>query len=474
MNVLIIDDEKDCCDILFDFVKILPDCIVYKAYSGTEGLSIVKKNKIDIVFSDVDMPDITGIDISHILKSGNYGIHLILISGKEYIINSINLIDKGIYDFLIKPVDIYKIKEIIESISRIKNNINTVNDFSYILNLKDDEIINLSELFNKNQFNIKRGLTLNFSEITSTTNKKLEKLNSYPEIPVLIEGKSGVGKEVAARYLHYKGMDNNKPFIGVNCASINKEIFEAELFGYVKGAFTGADLGGSDGYIKASERGTLFLDEISEIPLNLQAKLLRVLQEGEYYKVGSRIKEKVSSRFVFASNKNLKKLVAKGLFREDLYYRIHVCKILIPSLKERKEEIIPLSIYFINEMIKKMNLQIDKIEAGVFKYFYNHTWKGNIRELQNYITNLIFFCESNVLKTEIIEVSKILIKKELNFINTKDFLIPEKPFDIEDYMQKIVKKALVKFNGNKTKTAEFLNLTRIQMYKRYGGDKKGD
>lgn len=471
MNILIIDDEKDCCDALEDFIKMLPDCKVYKAYSGIKGLPIIKNNEIDIIFSDIDMPELNGIELMNLIKAGNYDTEIILISGKEDIIKSINAIELGIYDFLIKPLEINIVKKIIEEIKLkeiIKEDINKC-DIKNINKFKDLEKININDLKLKNISLSSSFYRFYLSKKMEKLYKKLDKLQSYQDIPVLIEGETGVGKEIAARYIHDNSERKSFPFIGVNCAAVNKEIFESEFFGYDKGSFTGAKENGREGYIKASEKGTLFLDEVSEIPLNLQSKLLRVLEENEYYKVGGTKKEKVNSRILFATNKNLENLAEKGLFREDLLYRINVCRISIPPLRNRKEEIIPLVIHFIDEMNNKLKNKIIKIEAGLLKELYNYDWPGNIRELKNVITSLVIFNEEPVLRLETLNLKEKMcsIKKNNFVISIDDFDLPDRSFDIEKLVNNIVKKTLKKFNGNKSKTARFLNLTRIQLYKRY-------
>ena len=303
-------------------------------------------------------------------------------------------------------------------------------------------------------------------EIKNICNK-LEKLAHYPEIPVLLEGRTGVGKEVFARYLHHNSPRVKEPFIAINCATIGKEIFEAELFGYEKGAFTGADPKGKEGKIKLAENGTLFLDEITEIPMSHQSKLLRVLQEKEYYKVSGSKKETVKTCIVCTTNKNIKELVDQDLFREDLYYRLTVCKIVIPPLQQRKAEIVPLTLLFIKELNKKNKIKITGIEVKVFKYLVNYTWPGNIRELKNILTKITLFNENEVLRAKDLTLLPDIKEKEPTILDTEDFILPEKGLDLEKYIDTIIVKTLDKFKGNKTKTAEYLNIKRKKLYHRY-------
>lgn len=468
MNILIIDDEEDCCFVLENFINKIPNCYPISTNSGIRALMLIKEKKFDLIFCDVSMPDLTGIELLNILNSLNKVTNFVLISGKEDIIKSINAIDIGAYDFLIKPLDIQRIREIIEEIKKEKEKL--LFDFN-INNFKDDEIVEIPFL-NYNFEKIKFGNIPIYSRKIQKIIRKLEKLHNYPLIPVLIEGESGVGKEIIARYIHFKGKENNKPFIAINCANINKDLFESELFGYTKGAFTGANITGKDGYIKLAENGTLFFDEISEIPYEMQSKLLRVLQENEYYKVGAKEKERANCRFLFASNKNIKSLVKNKLFREDLYYRISSCKIRIPPLRQRKESIIPLAFYFINELNKKLNKNITKVEVSFLKTLQEYNWPGNIRQLKNIITNVILFNEIDILTKKMLILKKSKSRK--NNLDSKidlfNFEIPDKPFDLNLLIKEIIKKTLKKFNGNKTKAAKFLNISRIQLYKRYKVD----
>jgi len=470
MNILVIDDDKDCCDALEDFIKMIPDCNVLKAYSGLNGLTITKNHNIDLIFSDINMPELNGFELIELIKSHNYDTEIVLISGKQDIVNSINSIELGIYDFLTKPVDIYKIKEIIDNIINKKNNKKILDklDIDNIIKLNNKDLIVLDSYKNLFKQQKESGFMLFSTKKMNSIYQKLKKLKDFTEIPVLIEGETGVGKEVAARYMHYQSNRKDYPFIGINCAAINRDIFESEFFGYEKGAFTGANPEGSEGYIKASEKGTLFLDEISEIPLNLQAKLLRVLEENEYYRVGGSERLNVNTRIIFATNRNLEDLINTGMFREDLYYRINVCKITIPPLRKRTDEIIPLSLYFINEINEKVNNKIKKIEAGFLKKLLDNKWHGNIRELKNLLTNIALFNEGNILKENVLNIKKNIIENNKNTVlPVKDFILPDASFDLEKLMNEIVKKALIKFNGNKTKAANYLNLTRIQLYKRF-------
>ena len=317
-----------------------------------------------------------------------------------------------------------------------------------------------------------------FSERLYDILEHLERMKFSPHVPLLITGDTGSGKELIAQYMHYEVDEAKGEYMAINCSNMNKELFEAELFGYEKGAFTGADEKGKKGYIEQAAEGTLFLDEISEIDLDIQAKLLRVLETGEYYRVGGRNKQKVKGRLIFATNRNLLKLTEKGEFREDLYYRLNIVNVQIPPLNQRKEEIIPMMLYFIKQQNKELNKDVKYIEPQVLNLLSAYKWPGNIRELKNFITQIMIFIEGNSIRFEHLQMKDELDRYNTQIQNpfnekkimTEDDLIDkllEKPFNMENFIMKIVKKTLSKFKGNKAKTARFLGLKREQLYNRY-------
>jgi transcriptional regulator with PAS, ATPase and Fis domain len=317
-----------------------------------------------------------------------------------------------------------------------------------------------------------------YSDILKTILENLERMKFSPDVPVLIIGDTGSGKELIAEFMHYEVGEGEGDYVAFNCSNISKELFESELFGYEKGAFTGASSKGKQGYIQQAEGGTLFLDEITEIDHEIQAKLLRVLETGDYYKVGGRKKHKIKSRLIFATNKNLDELVKKGEFREDLYYRLNIVKIDVPNLVSRREEIIPLVIFFINQLNQQLNKKIKYIENRVLKLLHYYTWPGNIRELKNFITQLMIFTEGESINFDHLQIKDKLDQhytqnfkpnKEPGFTSEDELIekILKKPIDLENFTMKVVEKALEKFNGNKAKTARYLGLKREQLYNRY-------
>ena len=302
--------------------------------------------------------------------------------------------------------------------------------------------------------------------------KELIKLRDKKQIPILITGSTGSGKEIIAKYLHYEVDRNKGPYIALNCSNVNKEMFEAELFGYNKGAFTGANQDGKKGYIELSENGTLFLDEITEIEKDIQVKLLRVLQEREYFRLGGNKKLDVNSRIIGATNRDIKKLVDQGDFREDLFYRLNIVQINVPGLKNRKQEIIPLIAWFIDNLNKQFDKNVKFIENKVLKLLYHYDWPKNL------ITQVMIFIESDTIRFDHLRIKDELDRLQTEHLSasttphkfSKDSLIErllENPFNIEKFTKDIVRATLKKFDGNKTKAAKYLGLKREQLYNRF-------
>lgn len=467
MKILIIDDEKMLCDAMADFIELTGKHKIIKLYDSRNAIDIIKKEKVDLVITDVRMPYITGIEIARQIKDNKIAAEILLISGEADIIESINALDLGIFDFFIKPVDVQKIAILIQKIEKKIENPARAFELKSLLSKKQ---IQLKELrFPEEMVIPSKGIgnIVIASDYMKKMLKKLKKIALFHEIPVLIEGKTGTGKEIIAQLIHTLGQETETPFVGINCAAIDKNLFESELFGYEKGAFTGADPKGKKGKIEIARGGTLFLDEVTEISVDLQTKLLRVLQEKEYYKVGGNRMHKVNTRIICATNRNIRKLIKEGLFREDLFYRLDVCKVTLPSLNRRKDEIVPLALLFMKDIASEKKINISKIDGEVLDFLQNYNWTGNIRQLKNTITKALIFSETPCLT---LDDFSFLIKKtrsKTQNIDPVNFTLPEAPFALDMYMENIIEKALIRFEGNKSKTAAYLGLDRFQLYNRY-------
>jgi len=296
------------------------------------------------------------------------------------------------------------------------------------------------------------------------------KLHHNRSIPVLIEGETGTGKEMIARYIHYGDNDTEAPFVAINCAAIPESLFESELLGYEGGSFSGSHIRGAKGKIDLAQGGTLFLDEISEIPINLQAKLLRLIQEKEYYRVGGLALLKSDVRIIGASNQNLKAAAEQGSFRQDLYYRLKVGQIYLPPLRERKEIIVPLA----EKLLKQFSRQNGKAFRGISpeaaQLLLDYPWPGNVRELRNLIEWVVVSEDAEILDTGHLSV----ITDQLYWLEEADLTqgreassdsIPE-GLPLNEISNVIIQRALAKHGGNKAATARYLGISRSALYKR--------
>lgn len=306
-----------------------------------------------------------------------------------------------------------------------------------------------------------------FQRIKGTSTKMKQTIELIHKIgltkaPVLILGESGVGKELFATAIHELREKKEAPFIAINCGAIPATLFESELFGYEKGAFSGANQKGKKGKIELAQGGTLFLDEVGELPLEMQVKLLRVLQEHKYYAVGGTKQLSVDFRVVAATNRDLESLVKDGLFREDLYYRLNVFTVQIPPLRERKEDIIELTHYFLYEFSAQYHRQIHGVSQEIMQELLNYQWQGNIRELRNTIERLVVYATDGILRREDLPFAVSSETRMHNPLEPEDILSLEQELDA--YEKKVILKALSLEEGSKIAVAKRLGISRASLY----------
>lgn len=472
MEIVLIDDDNGSRK----SIEMLLTDLNYKVYDFENALSalqFMETHPVSVVLSDIRMPKMTGLELLETLlnKQSYHEVAVILFTGQSNVQDAVKALKIGAFDYLAKPLNF---EEMINTIEKA---------FEYI-NLKKENK-DLKQNFKKQvdavTFSIKKDVTnlkhilknyLGFNQI-GVFSKSLEKvfehaqvLHQNPEIPVLIQGETGTGKEVIAKFIHFGKELSSKPFIGVNAATIPNDLFESELFGYEGGAFTGSKIKGTKGKISAVEDGSLFLDEITSLNTGVQAKLLRVIQEKEYFKVGSNKPVSTSARFIFASNENINDLVNQNRFRKDLYYRLKSGFILIPPLRDRKEEILPLAEMFLTQIAREKNRLFSKIHSSAKKILEEYHWPGNVRELKSSIERVIILYNETELKDYHLaflyeDSVSSLISNNKTIINT---MLNEKQIDLENLTLQLVQSALIKHHGNKTKTAEFLKITRNQLY----------
>ena len=379
-TILVIDDERPIRNALkeiLEFEKFKVDL----AEDGDEALRLISKNKYDIVLCDIKMPKTDGIEVLEKIIADGHDFPVIMISGHGNVETAVEAIKKGAFDFIEKPLDL----------NRILVTIRNAMDKTTLV----EETKVLKRKVNKSKVTEIIGESDGIKNIKTMIDKV-----AGTEARVLITGANGSGKELVARQLHEKSERNKMPFIEVNCAAIPSELIESELFGHEKGAFTSANKQ-RQGKFEQADGGTLFLDEIGDMSLSAQAKVLRALQESKITRVGGDKDIKVNVRVIAATNKDLRKEIDEGKFREDLYHRLNVIPIHVPSLNERKEDIEMLSNYFIEKICDEQGIIPKKMTKDAIKELQNIDWTGNIRELRNMIERLLILCDKDISDVDV-------------------------------------------------------------------------
>lgn len=380
MKVLIIDDERAIRRALKEILEF-EDCTVLEAENGKEGLDISRTNALDLIFCDIKMPVMDGTEVLEALISDRNEVPIIMISGHGTVETAVHSIKKGAFDFIEKPLDLNRI-------------------LVTLRNVKDrNSLVQETKILKTTVKRIKGSSIIGESEGIQKIKAMIEKV-APSDARVLITGENGTGKELVARSLHDLSNRNKMPFIEVNCAAIPSELIESELFGHEKGAFTSA-VKDKKGKFELASGGTLFLDEIGDMTLSAQAKVLRALQENVIQKVGGEKDVKVNCRVLAATNKDLRKEIAEGRFREDLYHRLAVILIHVPSLNDRKDDIPMLAEHFLTLICQEHGIVKKSFSAKALKALQNVDWTGNIRELRNIVERLVILCGSEIQENDI-------------------------------------------------------------------------
>lgn len=439
-NILVIDDEKNIREGLKKTLE-LEGHSVETASNGEEGFDLIKLNDFDVVIADVRMPVIGGIKLIEMVNSIKPYLKIIILTGHGSVETAVEAMKKGAYDFFTKPVDIDKLLLTIERALKEKNIILE----NVELKKKLDEKYGLENIIG------------NSSSLKSVMD--IVKQVAPTKATVLIEGESGTGKELIANAIHKLSDRANQTLIKVHCAALNENLLESELFGHEKGAFTGA-LTMKKGRFELADGGTLFLDEIGEISPLIQVKLLRVLQEKEFERVGGTKTIKVDVRVITATNRDLWQEVQKKNFREDLYYRLKVVSIKIPPLRERKEDIPLLVNAFIEEFCRVNNKPRISISPKAMAILESYSWPGNVRELRNLVEGLVVLSRGN----EITE--KDLPPHIRNEIIEKDFIKINLGLPLSEVEKIYILATLKLVKNNKSKAAKILNIGRKTLHRK--------
>lgn len=384
-NILIIDDEKSIRKTLREILEY-EKFKIDEAADGLEGLALVSKGKYDVILCDIKMPKIDGIEVLEKIIETNPDVPVIMISGHGNIETAVEAVKKGAYDFIEKPLDLNRL------LISIRNAIekNTLVAETKVLRKKTNKTFDM----------------IGESEAMLQVQEIINRV-APTDARVLITGENGTGKELVARWIHSKSNRANAPLIEVNCAAIPSELIESELFGHEKGAFTSA-VSQRKGKFEQAEGGTIFLDEIGDMSLSAQAKVLRALQENKITRVGGEKELKVNVRIIAATNKDLHKEIQSGNFREDLYHRLSVILIHVPSLNERKEDISLLTEHFNKLICEEYGVQQKCFTTEAIQELKKINWTGNIRELRNVVERLIIMCDKTITEKEVISYARPL------------------------------------------------------------------
>ncbi|MCX7798238.1 MAG: sigma-54 dependent transcriptional regulator [Melioribacter sp.] len=442
--IFIVDDEEPILKMLTHWCKSQWG---YNVKTFTAGLDVLTalSEEPDLVLLDIMLPDINGNDLLIKIKQFNSLLPVIMLSAQGSIDVALESIRLGAFDYFPKPIDKNRLEFAIRN--AIKN---------YDL---ERELKKLKENVQKEY---------SFDNIVSADKKMQEAFRMVSkvldnDITVLIQGESGTGKELIARAIHYNGKRRNAPFVVVNCASIPRELLESELFGHEKGAFTGAHQR-KIGKFELANGGTIFLDEIGEMEMSLQAKILRVIQQKEFERVGGNEVIKTDVRIISATNRNLKECVDKKLFREDLYYRLSSFPIYIPPLRERKGDIVVLVDHFIKQLNEKLGKNIKGVTKKALKLMYDYDWPGNVRELENTIERCMILTEGDYIDVDVLPPA---ITSPMSTFDTKNVLFSDDSpiIPIEKLKELAIRHALKVTNGNIVEAAKKLKIGRATLYR---------
>jgi len=470
MKILLVDDEERSRINLADFLGKLGHQVSQSSSAG-QALQSLDDSSFDLLLTDNRMPGMSGLDLMR--KASGLpacrDMTMVMFTAYGDMDSSISALRAGAFDYLLKPLNI---EELVKTLQRVEQK-NGINPPSMALPadtsggaFAESDLVEAASFSQSGRY----GEMMVYSRSMRKIMALARKLHLNRSIPVLIEGETGTGKEMVARYIHYGDDNMDTPFVAINCAAIPESLFESELMGYEGGSFSGSHIRGSKGKLDLAQGGTLFLDEISEIPLNLQAKLLRFIQEKEYYRVGGLSLLKSDVRIIGASNQNLKVAVDCGRFRQDLYYRLKVGNIYLPPLRERKDTILPLADKFLQKFSRQNSKAFRGFTPEAAHLLAEYRWPGNIREMRNLIEWIVVSEDADLVDSQqlaIITDNNAWWEEHDTEQGQETSLnsIPE-GLPLNEISNVIIQRALIKNGGNKAATARYLGISRSALYKR--------
>ncbi len=446
-TILIIDDQK----LIRDSLKLALKDEGYKVFvaeTGKQGLAVLKKENINLILLDLKLPDSNGIDILKQIKTANHDTIVIMMTGYGTVENAVSAMKLGAFDYVNKPFKSKHISTIIKLALETQKLQKEVDEFRD----KAKSLYEANKIIGK-------------SKEIQAIQDMITKVSQTGSSTVLIQGESGTGKELVAKAIHYNSPRLDGPFIEINCSAIPYSLLESELFGYEQGAFTDAKRT-RKGLFEQADGGTLFLDEVGDMDLVMQSKLLNVLQEKKFRRLGGHQTIHVNARIIAATNHNIRDYVRNNKFREDLYYRLNVLGICLPPLRERKEDIVPIARHFIELLNQDYRKKVKGIDGDAVNAMINYSWPGNVRELRNTIERIMIIDSPEVISHKHLP-REILDENYLEAQPGNEVELPDSGLDLKEFIMslqaKLINQALIKAKGNKTEAARLLNLDRFSL-----------
>ncbi len=434
-SILIIDDDPLIRKTLSSHLS-RTSFEVRQAEDGDQGLKMYEEFMPDLVVLDIRLPDIDGLEVLRRIKQRNKNACVVIMTAYDDMKTTVEAIKSGAYEYLVKPLDYVELDLTVEKAFQMQH---LEDKLTYLVEEKQKEYT-IDNIIGRSP-QMREVFKLIGSVADTRTN-------------ILIRGESGTGKELVAKAIHYNSPFSHEPFIVINCSAISDTLLESELFGHVKGAFTDA-VSESKGKFEIAGKGTLFLDEIGEISVNLQSKLLRVIETRDFMKVGGERVLKTEARIIAATNKDLEFHVEKGRFREDLYYRLKVVEIALPSLRERKEDIPELVAYLLEKINRQLRKNVRKVPPPVMKRLTDLPWPGNVRELENALTRAVILAKGDVI-----------LEDNLPLERTKEKALPRELVTLKEVEKEYIQYVLQSTGGNKTQASKILQISRPTLDKK--------
>jgi two-component system, NtrC family, response regulator AtoC len=471
VRILLVEDDNDIRDSLSEFLQSVGHEVLERA-NGQKALALLKTARVHCVLSDIQMPVMGGQELLKRIKLSQTmkNIEVILFTGYGDVRGAVEAMREGAYDYLTKPVDVKELDIVLrrlgEFLSLKEENTKLLTHFTAEVEKAThdirDELTQIRHVFAKEIGKTEIGV---YSDSMKAVFRAAETLHRNPDVPVLIEGETGTGKELVAHVIHYGKGDVITPFIGINCAAISPSLFESEFFGYEPGSFTGGHPKGQKGKLELAKNGTLFLDEISEMSIEHQAKLLRLIQEREYYSVGGLKKARTEARFICATNQDVGLMAEAGTFRKDLYFRLNVGSIRIPPLRERSEDILPLAELFLARIREQKRTLFRKIGGKAAVMLGEYHWPGNVRELKNTIERIVlYFNHDEILPEHLSTCFQTVARSGAGPaaaapIDPDAPELPENGLPLDRMVLNVVRRAFERNMGHQTRTAQYLGIS---------------